>query len=156
MIVHCAWFVQGAVLIKLSWFQHRCSDGGSHVVEEAGVLGVHTGPDRGLYPNIGPILPSTRQKERVRHGSRQKREMTLFSAVGNDDMTALSTNDVCVQPVFLPSQRLYVLFRNVFCHFYIVHQTSLPHSHMLQSFIRFPLLLRRLQPVHAVFLAKVT
>lgn len=43
-----------------------CSNGGCHVLEEAGVLRVHTGHQRGFYPNIWPTLPCTGQKTRVR------------------------------------------------------------------------------------------
>uniref|UniRef100_A0A3P8YQN5 CDP-diacylglycerol--glycerol-3-phosphate 3-phosphatidyltransferase n=1 Tax=Esox lucius TaxID=8010 RepID=A0A3P8YQN5_ESOLU len=35
-------------------------------MEEAGVLGVQTGPDRGFHPHIRPILPHAGSKERVR------------------------------------------------------------------------------------------
>ena len=53
-------------LIKLSQFKRVCNDGGSHVVEEVGVFGVHTGPNRGIHPHIRPILSNKGPKERVR------------------------------------------------------------------------------------------
>lgn len=48
------------------------SNGGSHVLEEAGVLHVHTGHRRGFYPNIRPALPCTGQERRVIHTSHSR------------------------------------------------------------------------------------
>lgn len=85
-----AWLWTRRCVDKVYSKSRCCSNGGSHVLEEAGVLRVHTGHQRGFYPNIWPTLPCTGQKTRVR-------DMLLPQRHRHGDKTEVF---LCRSPVF--------------------------------------------------------